>query len=120
MMQLNRDGSATFISDTNPQVTQNATGTPAQIDAAYLVFLAANPPPKPTVVTRQQFLGLLTSAEQGAIAAAAQTQPAVFIWMMNLTDSIDLTLPLTQQGVQAMVSAGLLTSARATTILGGG
>ena len=37
-IKWNRDGSATFLSDADGVTTQQATGTTAQIDAAYITF----------------------------------------------------------------------------------
>lgn len=62
MISFNRDGSTTFISDTNPSITQHvAAGTPmATVDAMYATFLVANPvpvlaPPAPQIIVIPDF-----------------------------------------------------------------
>lgn len=75
--------------------------------------------PAPTAISKGAFLARFTSAELLAIATAAQTVAAVNVWLITAqsADSIDLALPETTAGVDALVSAGLLTAARATAIL---
>lgn len=70
-------------------------------------------------LTSLQFMNLLTAAEQTAIATAAQSNASVLVWLLKISGAlyVDLGDPATIGGVQAMVGAGLLTSARAAAIL---
>jgi hypothetical protein len=72
-----------------------------------------------TVVSKSAFLALFTSAELTGIATAAQTTPAVNVWLITAEayDTINLADPLTKSGLDALVAGGLLTSARETAIL---
>lgn len=70
-------------------------------------------------LTSLEFMGLLTTAEQTAIATAAQSNAAVLVWLLKISGAtyVDLGDPATIGGVDAMSAAGLLTAARATAIL---
>ena len=70
-------------------------------------------------LTSLQFMGLLTAAEQNAIATAAQANASVLVWLLKISGAtyVDLGDPATIGGVNAMVAAGLLTAARATAVL---
>jgi hypothetical protein len=70
MIIFNKDGSATFVSDTNVSVTQSASGTPAQIDTAYSTFLQANPPPVSPLISVP-----VTSASTPAINGTYAVDP---------------------------------------------
>jgi hypothetical protein len=71
--------------------------------------------PALTVIPTAQYVARFTASEQSAIIAA----PAgLELWLTLLAyPSVDLTNPQVTAGVAALVSAGLLTSTRATQIL---
>lgn len=73
----------------------------------------------PNNITKPAFLALFTSAELLAISAATRTSDTINIWMITAQahDMIDLSDPLTKQGLDALVTAGLITSDRETAIL---
>jgi hypothetical protein len=93
--------------------------------AAYLNWIAKNKPdaaPRPaavTTVTRAEFLALFTSPELLNIATAAQTTPSINVWLIKAqaANQIDLAAARTKAGLDALVAAGILTSARETEIL---
>jgi len=68
-----------------------------------------------------EFEALFTSAEQAAILAAAQGNVALFQWLLRSAgaQTIDLTAAETKAGLDALVTAGLITAARETQILAG-
>ena len=76
-------------------------------------------PVPPPSMTPLQFIDRLTDAEQLALATAAMTQPLIKLWYDKLlaADTVNLGDARLAQGVQAMVAAGLLTSARAEQLL---
>lgn len=94
--------------------------------AAYQAWVSAGNVPDPapslpptTIVTRAAFLALFTSAEMLAIASAAQTTPAINVWLITAQahDVINLNDALTKAGLDAMVAAGILSAPRETAIL---
>ena len=76
-------------------------------------------PPVSTTLSPLQFIARFTAAEQTAIATAGQSnaQISLFLTRAAAADYIDLADPQTSGGVEALVSAGLLTQARTTAIL---
>jgi hypothetical protein len=76
-------------------------------------------PPPPTQIAPLAFQGRFTSAEAASIFAAAQTNVALnqWLWQTAAAQYIDLADPMTKDGLDAMVAAGLLTAARETVIL---
>lgn len=76
-------------------------------------------PAAPTTITPLAFLGRFTTAEQTAIAGAAQGNATVMLWMMKMAASqtVDLADPQTGAGLDALVAGGLLPAARKTAIL---
>ena len=94
-------------------ITADATGLPAL--AARPVAIAA----PPTKLAPLDFMHRFTDAELTAIYTAAQSNVPVAIYIGKCTAAgyIDLLDPLTKSGLDALVSAGLLTAARETTIL---
>ena len=84
------------------------------------VFVSPAPvvPPAPTL-TPLEFMALLTPAEETAIATAALQNAAVLLWLVKTSGASYVSLgdPATVAGVDAMVTAGLLTAARAAQIL---
>lgn len=68
-----------------------------------------------------EFMDLFTEAEQLAIAGAAMTNVATKLWYDRAVGAqfIDLTDARLTAGLEAIVTAGLLTSARRTRVLKG-
>ena len=103
------------VTSTSPQPSKGWTYTGA-------VFVAPAPvvPPAPTL-TPLQFMALFTSAEETAIATAAQQSAAVLLWLVKTSgaDYVSLGDANTIGGVNAIVAAGLLTAARAAQVLAG-
>ena len=84
------------------------------------VFVAPAPVvPPPVTLTPLQFMGLLTAAEETAIATAALQNASVLLWLVKTSGASYVSLgdQATIAGVNAMVAAGLLTAARAAQIL---
>jgi hypothetical protein len=99
------------------------TAPAADIAAAGItVQIVADPTPPPvTVVSSRAFRQLFTAAEGQAITQAAQTnaQLRMFIDDEGAAGTVDLTNPEVTTGIVALVSAELLTQARADQILAG-
>lgn len=81
-------------------------------------------PPEPVVVTRSRFSSLeylerFTEAEQLAIVGATQGNTAVKLWYDKLlaAEYVDLADPRIEQGLAALVAAGLLAEARKAELL---
>jgi hypothetical protein len=81
--------------------------------------LPADPIPIITTVTKSQFLALFEPAELLAIATAAQTNPAVNVWLITAqaVENVDLANEETISGLNALATAELLTTARVAVIL---
>lgn len=100
---------------------------PANADyQAYLRWTAAGnaATPLPAAAPSSQmsplaFMARFTAVEQAAIAAAAQSNAAMLLWLVQMAGAafIDLVDPRTKQGVNALVSVGLLSAARGAEIL---
>lgn len=82
------------------------------------------PPDEPTAAVNARlsplhFMERFTAEESTGIAAAVVTSPAVMLWMLKTAAAkeIDLTDQLTIDGLEALVTAGLLTEARKTALL---
>lgn len=77
-------------------------------------------PPAPRL-SFLEFMDLFTEAEQLAIAGAAMTDAATKLWYDRAVGAqfIDLADPRLTAGMQATVTAGLLTSARRNRVLKG-
>lgn len=77
----------------------------------------------PDISVRQysfnEFMDLFTEAEQLAIAGAAMTNVTVKLWYDRAVgaDYIDLDDPRTVEGIQTMVTNGLLTAEKVADIL---
>ena len=77
-------------------------------------------PPNPTVITSIAFLDRFTAAEQAAVQQAAAAAPStigVGLTTGLAAGTIDLTSPVLIAWMNALVTAGAITSARETTIL---
>lgn len=98
----------------------------AEQRAAIEAVVAAHNPsaaPEPTAprLSFLEFMDLFTEAEQLAIAGAAMTNVATKLWYDRAVGAqfIDLGDARLTDGLQAMVTAGLLTSARRNRVLKG-
>lgn len=82
---------------------------------------AAPVPVRRTRFSFLEFMDLFTDAEQLAIAGAAMTDVATKLWYDRAVGAqfIDLTDARLTGGLQAMVTAGLLTSGRRDRVLAG-
>jgi hypothetical protein len=94
--------------------------------AAYQAWVAAGhtPTPAPAAtldvpLAQLAFLGLFSAAQQSAIAVSADPAVARFRLMAALAPQIHLTDPRVAQGLDACVSAGLISAADKTRILAG-
>lgn len=84
--------------------------------------LPDTPLPEPTpsrTLTRLEFRNRFTMSEKVAIYTAANTSVEIKIWLDDLAcaESVDLFDPQTQQSVEELVQAGLLTEQRKNEIL---
>ena len=105
----------------------NIPATMQNVDwQGYQAWLAAGNTPDPaptgpvnTDLSPRNFMARFTTAESAAIATAAQTNASVLTFMLQVSaaDYINVTDPRTIAGVNALVTAGLLTSSRAPVIL---
>lgn len=77
------------------------------------------PPPAPKQFTSLEFLDLFTDEEQLAVASAAMSTAQVKLWYdrMLAASFVSLSDPRTSAGLQALVSAGLLTQVRRNAIV---
>ena len=77
------------------------------------------PPPTPKQFTSLEFLDLFTDAEQLAVASAAMASAQVKLWYdrMLAASFVSLSDPRTSAGLQALVTASLITQARMDAIL---
>ena len=78
--------------------------------------------PVPTVYrdfTSLEFLELFTPAEQVAVVSATMTSPVVKLWYDKMLAAMNITLadPRTEDGLDALVSSGLLTAERKAEIV---
>jgi hypothetical protein len=99
------------------------TAAAADIAAAGIsVQTVADPPPPPvTAVSSLTFRQLFTATEGQAPTQAAQTSAQLRMFMDDegAAGTVDLTNPEVTTGIAMLVSAGLLTQARADHILAG-
>lgn len=77
------------------------------------------PPAPPKQFTSLEFLDLFTDEEQLAVASAAMSTAQVKLWYdrMLAASFVSLSDPRTSAGLQALVSAGLLTQVRRNAIV---
>lgn len=87
-------------------------------DAALAILRAPSPAP-PKQFTSLEFLDLFTDAEQLAVVSAAMASAQVKLWYdrMLAASFVSLSDPRTSAGLQALVSAGLLTQVRRNAIV---
>lgn len=95
-----------IIDDSDPRIS------------VFLAMVAAQQIPRPTP---RQWLERLSASTQAAItkAAAADTTGALLLWLLKAAGnpSIDVNAAETQQGVQALVNAGVITAQDQQTLL---
>ena len=95
----------------------------AQVGWTYMggVFASVAPPVvyQTAGLTFLQFMALLTSAEQAAVANSTDTQTRLFVMMATGAGSLDLANPEVVSGINYLAAIGLIASARAATILTG-
>jgi hypothetical protein len=72
----------------------------------------AGPPPPPPQPSPREWLERLSATKQAAIAAGGIANAQILLWLLKASgsSSIDVTLQETQQGVAALVSAGILSA----------
>lgn len=89
------------------------------ISDAALALLRAPPPAQPRNFTSLEFLDLFTDAEQLAVVSAAMASAQVKLWYdrMLAASFVSLSDHRTSAGLQALVSAGLLTQVRRNAIV---
>lgn len=82
-------------------------------------FSATPPINIKTTFSKLTIMQRFSQAEMAAIYTAAQTNVSVQVWldMFKVADLIDVTDPATISGINALVSANLLASARVPVIL---
>ncbi len=89
----------------------------ADDDPRIAAFLAAQiPPPSLTFL---QFMALFAPSEQAAIVASADPQVRLFTLMAAGAGALQLNNSEVVAGVNYLVTAGILTSARASAVLAG-
>lgn len=78
------------------------------------------PPAPPKQFASLEFLDLFTEAEQLAVATAAMQSAQVKLWYDRTLAAMFITLadPRTEAGLEALVTAGLLTAERKAAIAG--
>jgi len=71
------------------------------------------------IISKLEFRNKFTFNEKAAIYAAAETNVAIKVWLDDLAscEQVDLLSTQTQQGLQFLVSVGLLSEARKAEIL---
>jgi hypothetical protein len=108
------------VTDAYPgQTDAEVVATQAAAAAAAAEAISASFPPPAVELTQLQVMDLFTLTEMAGIYTAADSNVLVEIWLDKLKAAtfISLSDPQTIAGVEALVSAGLLTSDRATQIL---
>lgn len=98
-----------------------ATATQQAAAASVLASWNSHPLAQQASYTWQQFKAMFTAAENAAIFRAALGNPMLLEWMMDATAAQSLSLldPRLKAGLDALVTAGLITDARQTQILAG-
>lgn len=96
----------------------------ADITAAGIIVTVVPDPvitPPPVVVSSLAFRQLFTAAERLAITTAGETTPQIRVFMDDESSagSVSMADPEVTTGIAALVTAGLLTQARADAILVG-
>jgi len=75
--------------------------------------------PPPRILSRLEFRNRFTMEEKVAIYTAAATDVTIAVWLDDLAsaENVDLDSTLTQQGVQGLVTLGLISESRRDQIL---
>jgi hypothetical protein len=82
-------------------------------------IVTVTPPVMPNYIEPYQFILLFTPAEHAAIAASTDQKVTQFMMAIQVASTINLNDPVVQNGVNYLVSIGLLTQANANLILSG-
>jgi hypothetical protein len=135
--KINLDNHYWKVTNNTTQVWSSASQSYVLVtDPTYVAWIAGGGPislvdseailwtltPNPALTTKMsslQFMSLFTSAEQTAIATAAQTNASILLLMMSWSSAtyIDLKDPRVKEGLDVLVTAEIITSARETAIL---
>jgi hypothetical protein len=119
-------GNAYVVTDPRDPSVGISGSASSQAAAMYVVnslrpaWYVPTPAPNPTVITSIAFLDRFTPAEQAAVQQAAASAPStigVGLTTGLATGTIDLTGPALKAWMDALVTAGAITSARESTIL---
>lgn len=89
-------------------------------DGAVFAAPPATPPaPPPTIIPPSAFIDRFSAAEQQAVMTASQSSWQINLWLTKAVaaTSVDVTDARTIAGMGALVTAGILTSARCAQIL---
>ena len=84
------------------------------------IFTSPPPPPAPTIITKLALLNRMTDAEFVGILNAAKTDAEVELWKIRFDTATTIDLADSSRvvaGFPMLVSKGLLTQERSTTIL---
>jgi len=100
------------------------SGLPAQDashqwDATTKTVVSVTPAPPPNYIPSYQFANLFTAAELQAIKQSADANVQKFFTMATLAPQVNLNDPITQNGVNYLVTVGILTQVNANLILAG-
>lgn len=92
---------------------------PPEIPARFFAGYTPNPEPKMLHFTSLEYLELFTEAEQLAVVEATMVSAPIKLWYDKLLAASFVTRadPRTEQGLDTLVSAGLLTEQRKAEIL---
>jgi len=109
------------ILDDNDNVVNTIIASPEFVEEYYPGHyrrIPSNHPPV-IVITKFEFLMRFTSTERKDTLTAARTNVDIedFMQLLNSANDVDLTNPETIEGVNALVSFGILTPLRAQEIL---
>jgi hypothetical protein len=101
--------------------TGEVASTEIDLEAGEVTITETEPaaPPPRKVGTFIEFMEIFTPAEQLTIKAASQQSPALGLWYDKAIGrtEVDLTTAEMSDGLDALVSAGLINAARKTEIL---
>lgn len=108
--------------DDDIQVVEVTGNVPAPGDVyenGGFVAPAPDPVQQRTIFTSLEFLDRFTSAEQLAVVAATMQSAPVKLWYDRLLAAsyVDLSDPRTEEGVDALIAAGLIDPSRKAALL---
>ena len=114
----NIDGSGQDQYEVNGIAIQFPTGTAQSVALSAINSMATSTPAK-TNWTFLEFVNLFSPSEQAAIVSSNDHQVKLFTLMAAGAGTLQLTNPIVIEGVNYLVSLGLLTSDNAALILSG-